>query len=80
MVAPETPLSTAQELAERLRKTIMESRFSMPPNPVLTVTVSAGVAQQVKGEPVGNLISRADEALYRAKESGRNRVEISADV
>jgi len=41
---------------------------------VLDVTVSIGLASLSSGEDVGGLISRADAALYAAKEGGRNRV------
>ena len=38
------------------------------------VTCSVGVARYRIGEPVGELVSRADQSLYRAKRDGRNRV------
>jgi diguanylate cyclase len=38
------------------------------------VTISVGVAQHKAGEPLANLMERADEALYASKRSGRNRV------
>ena len=40
----------------------------------ITITVSAGVAEYVPGESVAETLRRADEALYVAKQSGRNRV------
>lgn len=44
-----------------------------------TITFSAGVAQLQQGEDVGNMLKRADEALYKAKGAGRNRVIISGE-
>ena len=41
----------------------------------LEVTVSAGVAMYKKGSSVEDLLKAAAEALYKAKENGRNRVE-----
>jgi len=41
------------------------------------VTVSIGVTMLKMGEPLNNAIKRVDEALYAAKNKGRNRVEIS---
>jgi diguanylate cyclase len=44
-----------------------------------TITFSAGVAQLQNGEDVGDVLRRADEALYNAKNAGRNRVIISGE-
>ena len=44
------------------------------------VTLSAGVAQHVEGEPLTKLIQRADAALYHAKRTGRNRVATEAEL
>jgi len=40
----------------------------------LTVTTSAGVAQVISGEQLRAVFKRADDALYKAKQAGRNRV------
>lgn len=64
---PETDLSTACEVAERLRM-IVEAETD--------VTISLGVAAFTEKLPDKEaLVRKADEALYRAKENGRNRVE-----
>ncbi|HLD23283.1 MAG TPA: diguanylate cyclase, partial [Sulfuricurvum sp.] len=55
---------------ERLRKKIAENTFSIVEN----VTVSIGITQYYDDESVDEMIKRADQALYEAKEGGRNKV------
>lgn len=59
--------------AERVRERMAATRF--PSMPDLFVTCSLGVAEWTPGEPVEAWLERADRALYRAKERGRNRSE-----
>jgi diguanylate cyclase (GGDEF)-like protein len=73
LIAPSTDLENARVVAERLRETIEEHSFGA----VGTVTVSFGVAELKKDDHINAFISRADRALYNAKERGRNRVEIA---
>ncbi len=65
-----TNLENAAKLAEKLRRTIMEYEFPE----VKKVTCSFGVSSYAPDESGETFINRADSALYRAKESGRNRV------
>lgn len=65
-----TTLENAARMAEKLRKVIMEYDFPE----VKTVTCSFGVTAYNHDETAETFISRADSALYRAKEGGRNRV------
>ncbi len=58
--------------AEEIRKSISNLTFDSAPD--LSVSVSIGVASAEKGVSLEDLIKRADKALYKAKESGRNRV------
>jgi diguanylate cyclase (GGDEF)-like protein len=60
--------------AERLRERISELDIPVARS-TGRLTVSIGVAQYKPGEPIIETFARADEALYRAKERGRNRVE-----
>jgi two-component system cell cycle response regulator len=77
VVLPETPLSGAITFAERMRTAIGEYPFGDGTGKgTITVTASVGVAV-FPAEGVGSvetLFGRADEALYRAKADGRNRV------
>ncbi|MDR3640396.1 MAG: diguanylate cyclase [Humidesulfovibrio sp.] len=71
IICPETNLALVSTLAERYRTELERSDFGQ----VGQVTSSFGVTDCREGDDVPEIIQRADEALYRAKESGRNRVE-----
>ncbi|WP_136514133.1 diguanylate cyclase [Geomonas edaphica] len=77
LVLPGTALEGGVIVAERLRQAVLESSFP-PPMEDLTLTISAGVATYPgpSVENIDSLFRRADEALYRAKQSGRNRVDM----
>jgi len=76
LVIPGTTLAGGVMVAERLRQAVLEHTFP-PPLEDLTVTISAGVATYPSPnvDSVDSLFRQADEALYRAKQNGRNRVE-----
>ncbi|GAA6755424.1 GGDEF domain-containing protein [Thermus thalpophilus] len=69
LLLPSTRAEDAQRLAERLRQAIEAQS--------LGVTASFGVAEYMFGEEEESLFRRADQALYRAKNLGRNRVEVA---
>jgi len=76
LVLPETPLAQAQDVAERLRQQIEQTlRVELSNGQLLRVTASLGVAEYRSGERGEDLLSRADEQLYVAKQAGRNRVQ-----
>ncbi len=70
VVAPQTDTAQAGELAERLRQAIA----GCPLECVGNITASFGVAEYHPPEPPEAWLKRADEALYAAKQGGRNRV------
>ena len=78
IILPRTDLSSALNVAERVRKTIEASEMKDSKGNVFGITVSQGISIYQPGEDEYSLISRADNALYKAKENGRNRVETSA--
>jgi diguanylate cyclase (GGDEF)-like protein len=73
LMLPETSLEDAMLFAERVRMGIERLSFR-DVSGELKVSVSIGVAQFRLGETIGQTVTRADEALYTAKSSGRNRV------
>ena len=72
LVLVKTDLEEARQLCERLREAVGSLRFVGQPD--LHVTVSTGLARFHQGETIDSMLARADEALYEAKEGGRNRV------
>ena len=74
LLLPETELTSALNLVERLRLEVSELRIEKE-GEVIAVTASFGVTSADAGEPsLNDMLMRADKALYRAKSSGRNRV------
>ncbi|MBW2737072.1 MAG: GGDEF domain-containing protein [Deltaproteobacteria bacterium] len=74
IILPETEREAAVYVAERLRRVVARD----PALPV-PITISTGVAEFGQGESVASFCKRADDALYCAKGSGRDRV-VCADV
>jgi diguanylate cyclase (GGDEF)-like protein/PAS domain S-box-containing protein len=74
IITPEIGLKSARTLAERIRKSVEAYKFKN----VDGVTLSFGVTEFKKGDSVDRVVKRADDAMYRAKSKGRNRVETSA--
>jgi diguanylate cyclase (GGDEF)-like protein len=70
----DTTGSQAVLLGERLRKMVEQRPYILEDGEPIKVTVSVGVAQARAPYEKKDLISQADQALYRAKESGRNKV------
>lgn len=89
IVVPETRKAIALEIGERIRSSIARHNFKVF-NDQTRVTVSIGISlfpEDLKGEKsaaetelAANLIQYADQALYRAKEEGRNRVILYQDL
>ncbi|BES70913.1 GGDEF domain-containing protein [Marinobacter nanhaiticus D15-8W] len=73
LVLPQTPLDGACIKADRVRQNIHGLPFDHIKDG-LRVSVSLGVAQYREGETIEDTIARADEALYVAKQQGRNRI------
>ncbi|WP_341521781.1 diguanylate cyclase [Pseudomonas sp. G.S.17] len=74
LLLPATAVSTGLTLLDKLRAAVELCPFHFKGEPV-TVTVSMGVTAFRAGERSDVALKRADQALYRAKENGRNRIE-----
>ncbi|MGZ6014141.1 MAG: PleD family two-component system response regulator, partial [Phenylobacterium sp.] len=75
VVMSDTELEHAHRIAERIRLHVAGSPFRvMDGEELLTVTISIGVAASTREDTPVKLVKRADEAMYEAKEAGRNRV------
>ena len=78
ILCPETSLEQARVMAERLRQAIANDPVPLGKDRAL-VTLSVGVAEfRGEGDSLQAMMTAADEALYRAKAKGRNRVEVAA--
>ena len=82
VVLPAADRALALGIAERLRQSIADQPITLPGGVApLQVTVSIGLALDVsKAASVDDVIKQADDAFYRAKREGRNRVVVAASV
>jgi two-component system cell cycle response regulator len=79
VIMPETDVQMAYNVAERLRAGVECTPFPISRGADLHITVSIGIAgTEGAGDTADALLRRADQALYRAKHSGRNRVVADA--
>lgn len=75
VLLPNTDVEEALTVMKRVQRELTR-QFFLHNNEKVLITFSAGVAQHQQGENEAALIERADAAMYRAKRSGRNRVEV----
>jgi len=79
VVLPATDLEVALKVAERMRKSVAGKPFHAGAVAPLNITISVGVAAlEGISDKVEDILKRADQALYRAKREGRNRVILAA--
>lgn len=77
VLMPGTEILQAQLTADRLRESIASTPLNLQDGRELTVTVSGGIAQWQPGTALHDLIRSADQALYKAKDGGRNQIVAS---
>jgi diguanylate cyclase (GGDEF)-like protein len=73
VMLPETTLAGAELLANRIRESLQTRKIEGIPHPV---TASFGVTEALESDEVESVLQRVDQALYEAKESGRNCVKV----
>lgn len=72
---PETDSKTALSVLEKVRESIANASFNYKDQPI-TITVSVGLTEFKSGDDLEAAFERADQALYSAKSSGRNRCQL----
>ena len=79
VVLPATPINGALAVAEKIRKVVEVAQLvrADTKQPLENITISAGVSLYRHGEDLMDFIDRADRALYKSKNDGRNRVTVS---
>lgn len=75
VILPETDGGEAETVAERLRKTVAAESFRpVPEGEAVGITVSIGVTEYLPKEDDTAFVQRADQAMYKSKQEGRNKV------
>ncbi|MBV8474079.1 MAG: GGDEF domain-containing protein [Hyphomicrobiales bacterium] len=79
IITPEKEAAGASAIADRVRRRLESKKWVVGTSgaPLGAVTASFGIAQLRAGESAAELFRRADEALYRAKDEGRNRIVVA---
>lgn len=77
VIMPDTHCKAAVKVAERIREKFASVDFFPSPDEKIRKTVSIGVTELLQDEDGKNLIERADQNMYQAKEGGKNRVVYS---
>jgi diguanylate cyclase len=82
IILPATSLDNAITVADNLRANFARRRIVRKSDgkKVATITLSIGASLYVRGEPLAAFIARADQALYHAKNTGRDRVANERDI
>lgn len=86
IILPYTKLPEARMVAERLRKAVENTKIDISKvnsdvsDKDISVTISLGITEYGDGDDEKTILQKADKALYKAKESGRNRAEIYENV
>lgn len=80
VVLPGTDADEAKRIGERFLKLLRATHLPVSEDLDLQVTASLGIATRLAGETIGDLIARADQQLYRAKNDGRDCIRSGEDL
>ena len=86
IILPYTKLTEAKMVAERLRRAVECAKIDISKvnsdvqEKIIGVTISLGIAEYEVGDDEKTILQKADKALYKAKESGRNRSEVYENI
>lgn len=86
IILPYTKIEEAQMVAQRLRRAVENTKIDISKvntdtdEKIIGVTISLGISEYKPGDNEKTLLQKADKALYKAKESGRNRAEVYEEV
>lgn len=78
IILPETTGKEANNVAERISASVESERFSTEAGEDFSITISTGVTEYFKEEQLSTFIHRADQAMYKSKAKGRNRISFLA--
>jgi len=78
IILPETNGKEANNVAERINASVESERFSTEAGEDFSITISTGVTEYFKEEQLSTFIHRADQAMYKSKAKGRNRISFLA--
>jgi diguanylate cyclase (GGDEF)-like protein len=76
LIFPETSLEVAQQVAQRIRQHVGGTPIHLPEHSI-PITISIGLTHFKRDDTLESLLQRADEAMYAAKQAGRNCVAIA---
>lgn len=86
IILPYTKLAEAKMVAERLRRAVENTKIDISKvnsdvsEKNIGVTISLGIAEYTDGDDEKTILQKADKALYKAKESGRNKAEVYENI
>ena len=86
IILPYTKLIEAKMVAERLRRAVEKTKIDISKlnsdvsEKEIGVTISLGISEYIDGDDEKTILQKADKALYKAKESGRNKVEVYDNI